>query len=105
MAVPMYGELVSVPRAAIRLPLEVPVPDGVAVDRPETWPLVEGEIEFVGGKLYYMPPSADIQQDTSADVVTTLGVWRKTHREFVVAGNEAGMLLGGEARGADAAIW
>jgi Uma2 family endonuclease len=66
---------------------------------------VDGTLEFYDGKLYYMPPSADRQQDTSADVVTTLGVWRKTHRDFVVAGNEAGMLLDGESRGADAAVW
>jgi Uma2 family endonuclease len=57
------------------------------------------------GELYYLPPSADRRQDTSADVIGTLCVWRKTHREFVVAGNEAGMLLGGENRGADAAVW
>jgi hypothetical protein len=37
--------------------------------------------------------------------VTVLGTWRKTHRSFIVGTNEAGMLLGGEARAADAAIW
>lgn len=89
----------------MRFPLELPIPDGFAADRPETWPLVEGQLELLGGKLYYMPPSADRQQDTSADVVTVLGTWRKAHREFVVAGNEAGMILGQEARGADAAVW
>jgi Uma2 family endonuclease len=100
-----YATIVPVPRVAIRLPLELPLPDGFAVDRPETWPLVDGDLEFFGGKLYYMPPSADRQQDTTADVVTVLGNWRKTHRSFIVATNEAGMLLGGEARGADAAVW
>jgi Uma2 family endonuclease len=105
MATPTYGELVPVPRGAIRLPLELAPPEGFVVDRPETWPLVDGQLEFFGGKLYYMPPSADRQQDTSADVVTVLGTWRKTHRAFVVAGNEAGMILDGEARGADAAVW
>jgi Uma2 family endonuclease len=83
----------------------MPLPPGFVAERPETWPLVDGELEFVEGKLLYMPPSADRQQDTSADVVTVLGVWRKAHRDFVVAGNEAGMILGGEARGADAAVW
>src|SRR5262249_26787795 len=68
-------------------------------------PAVDGALELVDGKLYYMPPSADRQQDTSADVVTALGIWRRAHRDFVIAGNEAGMILGGETRGADAAIW
>jgi Uma2 family endonuclease len=105
MSGPSYGELVPVPRVAIRLPLELPLPAGFAPDRPDTWPVVDGEIEFVGGKLVYMPPSADRQQDTCTDVINALANWRKTHREFVVAGNEAGMILGGEVRGADAAVW
>lgn len=75
------------------------------VERPETWPAIEGLLEFVDGKLFYMPPCGDRQQDTTADVVTTLGVWRRTHRDFVVGGNEAGMLFDGDARGADAAVW
>jgi Uma2 family endonuclease len=50
-------------------------------------------------------PSADRQQDTTVDVITVLGNWRHARREFVVAGNEAGMTLGGETRGADAAVW
>jgi Uma2 family endonuclease len=41
----------------------------------------------------------------SIDVGTVLGNWRKGHRDFVVGGNEAGLVLGGETRGADAAVW
>lgn len=89
----------------MRFPLELGPPQGFVMDVPETWPVVEGELEYVDGKLYFMPPSADLQQDTSADVVTVLGIWRRAHPEFVVAGNEAGMILGGDARGADAAVW
>jgi Uma2 family endonuclease len=100
-----YAEMIPVPRIALRFPVELPVPDGFVVDRVETWPRTEGELEYVGGRLLYMPPSADRQQDTSADVVTVLGTWRKQHPGFTVAGNEAGMILGGEARGADAAVW
>jgi Uma2 family endonuclease len=100
-----FSALVPVPLVAIRLPLELPLPDGFAVGRPETWPLVDGDLEFVDGKLFYMPPSADRQQDTTADVVAVLAAWRKTHRAFVLATNEAGMLLGGDARGADVAVW
>jgi Uma2 family endonuclease len=98
-------ELVPVPRSAVRFPLELKVPPGFVADQPDTWPMVDGELEFVEGKLLYMPPSADRQQDTSVDVVTVLGTWRKSHREFIVAGNEAGMILGGETRAADAAVW
>jgi len=98
-------ELVPVPRSAVRFPLEMALPDGFAGDEPQTWPLVDGQLEFYGGKLFYMPPSAGRQQDASADVLGTLYVWRKSHRDFVVAGNEAGMILGGETRGADAAVW
>jgi Uma2 family endonuclease len=39
-----------------------------------------------------------------ADVVGVLAVWRADHPEFVVGTNEAGMLLGGEVRAADAAV-
>jgi Uma2 family endonuclease len=100
-----YDELVPVPRSAVKLPLELATPPGFVADRPETWPLVEGQVELVGGRLYYLPPSADRQQDTTVDVLVVLGTWRRSRREFVVAGNEAGMILGSDARGADAAVW
>jgi hypothetical protein len=101
----VHEELVAVPRSAVRFPLEIPLPEGFASDIPETWPLVEGQLEFVGGKLLFMPPCADRQQETTADVVMTLGVWRRAHPEFIVAANEAGMVLDGDTRGADAAVW
>ncbi len=98
-------ELVPVPRLAVRFPLELPLPDGFVAEEPATWPDVEGSLELVGGRLLYMPPCADRQQYTTADVVLVLGVWRRSHTEFLVAGNDAGMLLGGDSRGADAAVW
>lgn len=100
-----YEQMIPVPRVAVEFPLELPLPDGFVADQPETWPRTEGQLEFVGGKLYYMPPSADRQQETSIDVATVLGNWRKTQPGFVVGGNEAVMILGGESRGADAAVW
>lgn len=105
MVMRVAEEVVIVPRSAVRFPLELPLPEGFSVEVAESWPLVEGDLEFVDGRLYFMPPSADRQQDTCADVITVLGLWRREHAEFVVAGNEAGMLLGGDARGADAAVW
>ncbi len=39
------------------------------------------------------------------DAAYLLKEWSRRHPEFVVGGNEAGMTLGGETRGADVAIW
>jgi len=52
-----------------------------------------------------MPPTGDVQQDVVPSVVYVLMRWAETRREFVVASSEAGMILGGEVRGADAAVW
>lgn len=48
-------ETVPVPRIAVRFPLEIPPPLGFAPDRPETWPVVEGQLEFYEGKLFSLP--------------------------------------------------
>ena len=52
-----------------------------------------------------MPPCADYQQDTASDVTYLLREWSERHPEFLVGSNEAGMLLAGEVRAADAAVW
>jgi Uma2 family endonuclease len=75
------------------------------VAEPATWPEVPGRLEFVEGRLEYMPPCGGDQQRTAVDVVTVLGTWRRKHPGFVVGSNEAGMLLDGEVRAADAAVW
>lgn len=93
------------PRETIRFPIELREPPGMQVDDPATWPDVEGRLEVVGGRLLYMPPCADVQQDTVADVAFVLRSWSEAHSGFVVGTNEAGMKLGDEVRGADAAIW
>jgi Uma2 family endonuclease len=100
-----YADITVVPRIALRLPLDLPVPDGFDVAVPESWPTVTGRLEFVGGRLEYMPPCGEIQHRTVVDVLTELNLWRREHTSFVVGGNEAGMLLGGEVRAADAAVW
>ena len=92
-------------RSHLRFPLPLKVPRGFRVDQPSSWPSVEGRLEFVQGELRYMPPCADYQQDVAATVVGLLWKWVAKHSEFIVAANEAGMMLGGEARGADAAVW
>jgi Uma2 family endonuclease len=52
-----------------------------------------------------MPPCGDIQQDVAVDTVFVLRQWRESHPEFIVGGNEAGMMLKGEIRAAEAAVW
>lgn len=92
-------------RAFVRFPIQLSTPLGFRVSAPASWPAVNGRLEFVDGALLFMPPCADYQQDVSAEAVRLLGNWSVLHPEFIVAGNEAGMLLDGEARGADVAVW
>ena len=99
-----YDEVISLPRA-VRFPVEMVPPAAFAADKLETWPKVVGRLEYVDGRLLFMPPCGDFQQDTVTDVVITLGAWVRRHPEFVLGTNEAGMRLGDATRAADAAIW
>ena len=99
-----YDETITLPRA-VRFPIEMIPPEGFDPGRLETWPEVRGRLEYVEGRLLYMPPCGDEQQDTVADVVITLGAWVRANPRYVLGTNEAGMRLGGATRGADAAIW
>ncbi len=98
------ADTVIVP-GTVRFPVELTPPDGFDPARPETWPAVEGRLEWVEGRLLYMPPCGERQQYTTADLVTVLGLWVRGHPDFLVGTNEAGMLLGNDARGAEGAIW
>ena len=100
-----YRDWTPVPTIAITLPLELPLPDGFDPQDLETWPLVEGRLEYVDGRLLYMPPSGDEQQDTVADVTVELGLWTRAHHEFLISTNEAGMILGEDVRAADASVY
>ncbi len=99
-----YDETITLPRA-LRFPVELHPPLGFVPDRLETWPRLAGRLEYVEGRLLYMPPCGDIQQDTVTDLVITLGAWVRAHPDFVLGTNEAGMHLDGETRAADAAVW
>lgn len=101
---PRYDETVMLPRA-VRFPVEMIPPEGFDEERLETWPTIAGRLEFLDGRLLYMPPWGDEQQDTVTDVVITLGSWVRLHSEYVLGTNEAGMRLSGATRAADAAIW
>jgi Uma2 family endonuclease len=100
-----HDDTIVLPRTVLRFPVELRTPGGFQPDDPATWPDVPGRLEYVHGRLLYMPPCADYQRFTAVDVTTALRVWSRTHAEFVVGGNEAGMRLGGDTRAADAAVW
>jgi Uma2 family endonuclease len=100
-----YEDITFVPRVGIVLPLELPAPEGFVPDRVETWPVVQGRLEYVQGRLLFMPPCGDDQQKTVADITTEVCSWGRARAGFDVGTNEAGMVLGGEVRGADVAVW
>ncbi len=97
-------ETISVP-ASVRFPVELAPPSGFEPDKPETWPRVEGRLEYVDERLLYMPPCGFVQQRVAISVAGILDRWLDDHPEFVVGGNEAGLLFGRDARGAEAAVW
>lgn len=101
-----YEDFIPVPRTArLKLPLALDRPDGFVVSDPESWPRVHGRLEFYDRRLWFMPPGGDEQQDVAVSVVSGLHRWARKSGDYVVGGNEAGILLDGEARGADAAVW
>ena len=89
----------------VKLPVELRTPKGFDPDRVETWPRVEGRMEYVGGRLLYMPPCGEVQSSLTARVVGVLMPWARVHQSFWVGTNEAGVALGGDRRGADAAVY
>src|SRR5262245_53069727 len=97
-------EMVPVP-ASTRFPVEVVPPEGFDPEDPSTWPAVDGRLEWVAGRLWFLPPCGDEQAGTVAGLSAVLVAWTTTHRSFRARTNEAGMILGGETRGADGALW
>jgi Uma2 family endonuclease len=91
-------------RTGVRFPVELR-PSGFDAAEPSTWPEAEGRLEWLEGRLLYMPPCADVQQYVAVDVVHILRSWSDSHPDFVVGRNEAGMKLGSDIRAADAAVW
>jgi Uma2 family endonuclease len=98
-------EVVPVPRALVTFPMSFAPGRGFAASNPARWPRVPGRLEFYEGRLHYMPPCGEAQAAVAANVVYLLVDWARAHAGFEVGGNEAGMLLGGAVRGADAAVW
>src|SRR5436190_17399465 len=65
---------------SVRFPVELTPPDGFDPARLETWPRVAGRLEWVAGRLLYMPPCEERQSWTVADLVFTLGHWVRSDR-------------------------
>ena len=91
--------------ATVRFPVEPVPPDGFDPERLETWPQIAGRLEWVAGRLLYMPPCGSVQQVTVTDLVVVLGAWAHAHVDFVAGTNEAGIRFGDDTRAADGAIW
>ncbi|HEY3353370.1 MAG TPA: Uma2 family endonuclease [Polyangia bacterium] len=100
-----HGECLHLPRGAVRLPVEFRPPDGFDPGDLASWPRLDGRLEYVEGRIRYMPPCGRVQQDVCSDLILLLGNWARGRDRFAVGSNEAGMLLGGEVRAADGAVW
>src|SRR3990172_4679521 len=100
-----HEECIHLPRGVVRFPMELRVPDSFRPEDPSTWPHLEGRIEYVTGRLEYMPPCGGVQQQTCSDVTALLVAWARSHPGFLVGSNEAGMKLGSDVRAADAAVF
>jgi len=98
------SETIRVP-ASVRFPVELEPPEGFRPEEPASWPRIDGRLEWVGGRLLYMPPCGGIQQGVSVSVVGILDRWHDQHPDFFVGGNEAGMILGKDVRGTEGAVW
>lgn len=68
----LYQDFITLPRA-VRFPVELRPPEDFRSTRLETWPRLAGRLEYVGGRLLYMPSCGDRQQDTVTDVVIAPG--------------------------------
>src|SRR5438552_3851424 len=71
-------DVTVVPRGTVQFPIVMSLPTGFDAARPETWPRVPGRLEYVAGRLEFMPPCGEIQQRVTVDVATELNVWRRT---------------------------
>ena len=91
--------------SSIRLPIELAPPPGFDPARPETWPRVEGRLEWVGGRLLWMPPCGVRQFTQVWEVMRAIDPWLRQHPEFVGGTNEAGLLLDGDVRAPDVAVF
>lgn len=105
MSAAVEMDMIPVPSVSVRFPLAMPKPRGFKAADPQTWPSIPGLLEFVEGELLYMPPCGEEQSAVAAFVTTELTLWARKHPGFEVGSSEAGILIDGDVRGADASIW
>lgn len=98
-------EYLRFPVDALTFPMELRPPDGFDPDDLETWPEVDGSLEYVDGRLLYMPPAGERQGVTQTDVGFVLASWQRDHPGFEVCMGDIGIKLARDIRGADAAVW
>lgn len=98
------SETIPVP-AAVRFPVELMPPPGFCPNDPATWPAVDGRLEYVDGRLLYMPPCGAVQQAVAASVAGVLDRWLDDHPDFFVGANDAGMMFGRDVRGTEGAVF
>jgi len=98
-------DLVMVPRSAVRFPLELRTPVGFRAEDASTWPDVPGRMEWVGGRLWLMPPCGEVQASVATDATLVVAGWARDRADFVVGSSEAGMKLGDDVRGAECGVW
>ena len=91
--------------ASVRFPIELERPSGFDPEDCATWPSVDGRLEYVEGRLLYLPPCSLAQAAASFSAATTIARWLDERPEFVAGTLEVGMKLGDDTRGADAAVW
>ena len=90
---------------SVRFPVQLRVDEDFDPLDVGTWPEVEGRLEYVEGRLLFMPPSGQEQGAVTLSASGVLAKWLEQHRGFRGATLEIGITLGGETRGADAAVW
>ncbi|MEW6433083.1 MAG: Uma2 family endonuclease [Myxococcota bacterium] len=98
-------DVVTVPRALEKFPMAFEPGRGFSPSKPERWPRLPGRLEFYEERLHVTPPCGEQQAAIAANIVFLLAGWARAHAGFEVGANEAGMLLGGAVRAADAAVW
>ena len=91
--------------SSVLLPIELAPPPDFDPARPETWPQVVGRLEWVGGRLLWMPPCGGRQTRRVWDAIGAVDPWLRRHPEFVGGTNEAGLLLDGDVRAPDLAVF
>ena len=91
--------------SSVLLPIELAPPPDFDPARPETWPQVVGRLEWVGGRLLWMPPCGGRQTRRVWDAIGAVDPWLRLHPEFVGGTNEAGLLLDGDVRAPDLAVF